>query len=117
MDYSQSESRALSMLTKYGRDVTLRSYTTGTYNTATGTATPSTSDTTRKGALFDFGAGQTVSRGTLIQVGDKRLYLDAEATVNPQDHIIIDSVDYQIANIGEINPAGTRVLYDLHLRK
>lgn len=115
-DYSEVAANALETLTEFGQDVTRRSYTAGTYDTATGLVTPTTADTTRKGAIFDFGAGQTLERGALIQVGDKRLLLDASATVSPQDHIIVGSKEYVIISMGEINPAGTSVLYDLHLR-
>jgi len=116
MDYAKTAASALKSLTKYGQSVTRRSYTAGTYDPAAGLVTPTTTDTTRKGALFDFGAGQTLERGTLIQGGDKRLLLDATATVSPQDHFIMGALEYVIVSIGEINPAGTVVLYDLHLR-
>ena len=116
MTYASNAATVLRLLTKYGQDVTLRSYTPGTYNPATGTATPTQTDTTRKGAIFDFGAGQTLERGTLIQGGDKRLLVDPTASINPQDHFIVGGVEYVIVSIGELNPAGTRILYDIHLR-
>jgi hypothetical protein len=117
VDYTKTAANALKTLTKFGQSVTQRSYTAGTYDPATGLVTPTTADTTRKGALFDFGAGQTLERGTLIQGGDKRLLLDATATVSPQDHFIVGSDEYIIVSLGEINPAGTVVLYDIHLRQ
>lgn len=117
IDYASIAANALAALTDAGQDVTLRTYTAGTYDPATGTATPTTADTTRKGVIFDFGGGATLERGTLIQVGDKRLLLDAEASVSQQDHFVIGGVDYSIVSIGEVNPAGTCVLYDIHLRK
>lgn len=116
-NYAEIAANALETLTEYGQDVTRRSYTAGTYAPATGLVTPTTADTTRKGVLFDFGAGQTLERGTLIQAGDKRLLLDATATVSPQDHFIVGGAEYVIVSLGEINPAGTVVLYDIHLRK
>lgn len=115
-DYAELAATALELLTEFGGDVVRRSYSAGVYDPATGLVTPTTADTTRQGALFDFGAGQTLERGTLIQGGDKRMLLDASATVAPQDHFIIGGVEYVIVSIGEINPAGTVVLYDLHLR-
>lgn len=116
-DYAEIAANALETLTEFGRDVTRRSYTAGTYDPATGLVTPTTADTTRKGVMFDFGAGQTLERGTLVQSGDKRLLLDATAAVAPQDHFIIGGVEYVVVSVGEINPAGTRILYDLHLRR
>lgn len=116
IDYTSIAENATAALTEAGRDVTHRAYTAGTYSTATGAAAPTTSDSTRKGALFDFAAGKTHERGTLIQAGDKRLLLDAAATVAMQDKFIIGGVEYGIVSIGEVNPAGTAVLYDIHLR-
>lgn len=117
IDYVAIAASSLTALTDAGQDVTRRTYTTGAYDPATGTAAATTADTTRKGVLLDFGSGKTLERGTLIQIGDKRLLLDAEATVSQDDHFIIGGVDYSIVSVGEVNPAGTPVLYDIHLRK
>lgn len=117
IDYTAIAASALASLTDAGRDVTQRTYTAGTYNPATGTTVPVTADVTRKGVVLDYAAGKTTERGTLIQIGDKRLLLDAESTVSPQDHFIIGSDEYVIVSVGEVNPAGTCVLYDIHLRK
>lgn len=116
-NYSEAVTSALETLTEFGSDVTRKSFTAGTYDPATGSVTPTTADTMRKGALFDFGAGQTLERGTLIQGGDKHLLVDATAQVALQDHFIVGGVEYVIVSIGEIAPAGTVVLYDLHLRR
>jgi hypothetical protein len=115
--YANTAAAALDLLTEFGQEVTRRSYGAVIYNPATGTTTPTTADTTRKGALLDFGAGQTLERGTLIQGGDKRLLLDPVAAISPQDHFIVGGIEYVIVSMGEINPAGTRVLYDVHLRR
>lgn len=117
MSYADNAAAALRTLTRKGQDVTRRSYTTGTYNPATGAVSTATADTTRKGALFDFGPGKTLERGSLIQVGDKQLLVDATAAIDQQDHFIIGGVEYTIVSVGEVNPAGTAVIYDLHLRK
>jgi hypothetical protein len=115
-NYSKSAASALKLLTKFGQNVTRRAYTIGTYDPSTGLVTNTYADTTRKGVLLDFAAGQTLERGTLIQNGDKRLYVDSSATISPQDHFIVNTIEYTIVSIGEINPAGTSILYDLHLR-
>lgn len=115
-DYAELATTAEELLTEFGRDVTRKSYTVGTYNPATGAAAPTTANTTRKGAMFDFGAGQTLVRGTLVQAGDKRLLVDAAATLSPQDHFIVGGKEYVVLSVGEISPAGTVVIYDLHLR-
>lgn len=116
MDYQGLADVALSLLVEFGQAVTRVSYTAGSYSVATGEATVTGASTDRTGAIFDFGAGQTLERGSLIQVGDKRLILDATAGVNTQDHFLVGSTEYVIVSIGEISPAGIPVVYDLHLR-
>lgn len=115
--YSDLAAESLAMLTDFGRDVTWQSFTAGTYDPATGGATPSSTSATRKGAVFDFGAGQTMMRGSLIQAGDKRLFLDATAPVSVQDQCTIAGDVYAVVSVGEVNPAGTPVLYDIHLSR
>lgn len=115
--YSDMAAVALEQLTEFGQDVALRNYTVGTYDPADGTVPTTYADVTRKGALFDFGAGQINGPGGLIQGGDKRLLLQAGTVPALEDHVIVDSVDYVIKGVGEVNPAGTPVLYDLHLRR
>lgn len=107
-NYAKAALSAVSLITKFGRDITRVAYTLDD--------PPVTASTTRVGALLDFGAGQTLERGTLIQASDKRLLLDANGEVNPQDHFIVGGKEFVIVSVGEVNPAGTRVLYDLHLR-
>lgn len=100
----------------HGRDVTHRTYTAGTYDPATGTTTPTTADTTRKGAPFSYGANATTVRGQLVQVSDRRLLLDASAPVSVQDRLIFGGVEYIPVSIDEVEVSGTRVLFDIHVR-
>lgn len=115
-NYAPLAADATALLAEYGGPVTQRAYTAGTYDPTTGLTTPTITDTARKGVALDFGAGQTLVGGQLVQTGDKRLLLDASATVAPQDHFVVAGTEYVIVGLGEINPAGVRVLYDIHLR-
>ena len=116
MSYASNQAATLKTLTKKGQSVTRRAYTAGTFDPATSIATTSTTDTTRQGVLLDFGAGATLYRNELIQGGDKRLLLDAiGAAPDLKDHYVIGSVEYVVKSIGEVNPAGTPIVYDLHL--
>lgn len=115
-DYAELAAVSLELLTEFGADVTRKSYTVGTYDPATGANAVTTANTTRKGALFAFGAGQALVNGTLIQVGDMRLLVDAEGAVDPQDHFIVASKEYVIVSMDAVSPAGTVVLNDLHIR-
>lgn len=115
-DYQSMADLALELLTEFGRELTQRTFTEGEYDPSTGTTNTTTADSTRIGAKFDFKEGQTTERGTLIQSGDFQLLLEPTANVSLQDVFVIDSVQYSIVSIGEVNPAGTRVLYDIHIR-
>lgn len=115
-NYAKTADTSLKLLTKFGRTVTRRTYTTGTYNPATGSATPATADTTRIGALLELSKTVEHLRGELIAKGDKKLLLDAEGAADIKDHYIIGGIEYTVMSIAETNPAGTPVLYELHLR-
>lgn len=115
-DYSKSAATALILLTKFGQDVILRSVTIGTYDPATGANAITTSDTTVKAAILDFGQGQTEQGGNLIQVGDKKCLMQAGTVPALQDVVVVGTKVYAVLSVGEVNPAGTPVLYTLHLR-
>lgn len=121
--YDDLAATVLDTLTEFGQAVTRRAVTIGSYDPATGSAATTTADTTRRGAILDLGGSDTQPssggqflRGSLIQVGDRRLLIDAEAAINPQDRFIVGAVEYCIISVGVVAPAGTAVLYDLHVR-
>lgn len=122
-DYSKSAATALRLLTKFGRTVTLRKQTEGAYDPATSSATITTTDYTGHGALFDFNErqlGTTFAPGSTIQIGDKRLSLAPSGiTVAPvpNDLLIFGSDTWSVINVKTLAPAGTVVMYELHLRK
>lgn len=115
-DYAELAIIAASLLSEFGQSVTLRNFSVGGYDPLTGTAAPTTSDVMRKAVPFDFGAGQTLGTGGLIQAGDKRLLLEVGVVPSLEDHILFGGMEYVIKGVGEVNPAGVPVVYDLHLR-
>lgn len=115
-DYADTADLALGALTEFGMAVTRRAAGSAVYSPGTGTSSSSTADSVRQGALFDYGPGQTQVRNTLIQAGDKRLLLDASGAALMTDQYVINGVVYTVVSVGEVNPAGTPVLYDLHVR-
>lgn len=115
-DYAGMAATSLEMLTDFGRTVTRRTYTTGTYNPATGASAPATADTSRIGVLLDIKPGIQHLSGELVAKGDKRLLLDVEGAADVKDHYIVGGTEYIVLSVSEINPAGTPVLYELHLR-
>jgi len=115
-DYADTAALAVEALTEFGAPVVRRVTTAPVYSPATGSASAVQSDLARVGALFDYGAGQTQVRGQLVQVSDKRLLLDATGPVSQTDQFVVNGKVYSVVSIGEVNPAGTPVLYDLHVR-
>ena len=116
-NYARTAATAARLLSKFGAPVTLRNVTIGTYDPATGQTATTNTDTTRNAALLEFGAGQVnAAGGGLIQAGDRRCLLEPGVVPALEDHIIAQGKEYVIKGIGEVNPAGTPVLYDLHLR-
>jgi hypothetical protein len=116
MTYASNAATASKLITKYGRSITLRKYSVGTYDPSTGANTTTITDSTVTGVVFDFSAGQTMERGTLIQVGDKRVLLSASAAPSLQDHVLIGTAEYTIISVGETNPGGVSVMFDIHVR-
>ncbi len=97
-------------------------------NTSTGApvGTSGTYDETRKALIADqpgsqisIHFGQTLQNGTLIQRGDKWLYLSAADGSMPtlQDHVIIGTLDYSIVDVQVTNPGGIDLLYLIVLRR
>lgn len=115
-DYADTAALAVEALTEFGAPIVRRVTTAPVYSPATGAASAVQSDLARVGAIFDYGAGQTQVRGQLVQVSDKRLLVDPTAEVLMTDVFVVNGTTYTVVSIGEINPAGTRVLYDLHVR-
>lgn len=115
--YDELADLSLELLTEFGQSVTRRSYTIGTYDPETGANAVTTTDTTRKGAIFAIGQGITTIFGNLVQEKDMRLIVDAEAVISLQDHFIVGGVEYVIVGMNEVSPAATRVLFDLHVRQ
>ena len=115
VDMVKAKATATSKIAAEGQAVTLISFTEGAYDVATGTSTPTQTETTRYGLLFDLAEGESY-RGNLIEQSDRRLLMDAEGTLSPKDHIIVDGTEYKIVSVGGLNPSGTQIFYEPHLR-
>lgn len=108
---------ASKLMGKFGGDVTIRSVTTGAYNTTTGTAAETVSNTGVKGILEDVNLREV---NDLIQATDKRLIIaafDLNGTVpKTADEVIISNVTYQIITIATIEQDNEPITYELILR-
>lgn len=117
-DYSRLANTALRLIAKYGRSVTLRSVTAGTYDPATRTKSgASTSDATVSMAFNNYTQNQI--DGEVIRRDDLEGLLAASGlTTAPENgDIVIDgSNQYKIVNVDVIQPGDTVIVYKLQLR-
>ena len=120
MSYAQDAINARAILKRKGQTCRVRVYT-DVYNKVTSKTTRAKTDSNVYGVIFDFPMGPNGTKsvaGTEVEQGDRRLYLAAGTVIEPGTcSILVDSVEYQVVGVGVINPAGTVVMYDLHLRK
>jgi hypothetical protein len=103
-------------MAKFGGVATIRSVTVGAYNTTTGAATETTTDTTVRGVLEDVNLRQA---NDLIQAGDKRLMIaaaDLASAPTTTDRVIINNRNLQIINVRTIEQDNTAITYELILR-
>ena len=107
---------ASKVITKFGGEVTIRRITVGAYNTSTGTAAETTSDTVLRGVLEDVNVREV---NDLIQSGDKRLTVaaaDVAAAPQTADRVVISSVSHQVIRVNTVEQDNTAITYELILR-
>jgi hypothetical protein len=107
---------ASKLMAKFGGVATIRSVTVGAYNTTTGAATETTTDTTVRGVLEDVRRSEV---NDLVQQGDKRLTVAAADLTNAPttaDRVIINSRNLQIIEVRTIEQDNTAITYELILR-
>jgi hypothetical protein len=103
-------------MAKFGGEVTVRRVTLGAYNTTTGTAAETTSDTELRGVLEDVNLREV---NDLIQAGDKRLTIAAADTAAPPtmaDRVIIAGRTLQVIQVRTIEQDNEPITYELILR-
>jgi hypothetical protein len=99
--------------------MTLTRVSGGTYDPVAGSVSaPATQTWTVYGIETAFRDGLTMSAGTLIQSGDRLAIVAADqATPIPGDSLTIGGVAWKIIAVTPVNPAGTALLFKLHVRK
>ena len=107
---------ASKVITKFGGEVTIRRITVGAYNTSTGTAAETTSDTVLRGVLEDVSVREV---NDLIQSGDKRLTVaaaDVAAVPSTADRVLIGGITHQVIRVTTIEQDNTAITHELILR-
>lgn len=116
MNYDRASANALKMLTKDGRDITLRTVTTGAYDTETGSNTVTTTDTTVKAVDFAV-KGESYVEGKLIKMSDRYAIVSYDGAISVSDKLVIGSVVWSIVAVKTLAPDGTIVLHKVYIRK
>ena len=107
---------ASKVIAKFGGEVTIRRITVGAYNTSTGTAAETTSDTVLRGVVEDVNVREV---NDLIQSGDKRLTVaaaDVAAVPSTADRVLIGGITHQIIRVTTIEQDNTPITHELILR-
>ena len=107
---------ASKLMARFGGEVIIRRVTLGAYDTTTGTAAETTSDTELRGVLEDVNLREV---NDLIQAGDKRLIIAAADTAAPPtmaDRVIIGGRTLQVIQVRTIEQDNEPITYELILR-
>lgn len=121
----------LEFIRESGCSATLIKEATGAYNPATGTVASDTDEIAVEAILMDLtlqSNGLSTKYGTLVEAGDKELYMRPPHKTNPllgeieikpaSDRIRVGAVTYKIVTFKELNPsASDPALYTLYLRR
>lgn len=111
-DYSGLQSTATRLISKFGRDFTLRTLIKSgpSYNPVI-----VNSDQTIKGVFTKFKAGEV--DGTLIQSSDKMVIVDSAVIPSVDQRIADGSSEYSIVNVDEIKPGEVGMIYKVQARR
>jgi hypothetical protein len=107
---------ASKLMVKFGGEATIRRITVGAYNTSTGTAAETTSDTVLRGVVEDVNVREV---NDLIQSGDKRLTVaaaDVAAVPSTADRVLIGGITHQIIRVTTVEQDNEPITHELILR-
>jgi len=113
-DYSSLATTGASLISKFGRDVTLKHVTEGSYDFSTGGVSgDSVTSETVKAVFTNYNDGQI--DGSIVQRGDRLVLVSNDVTSEPKTNDIIGG--FKIVGVETIQPANDVLLYKLQVRK
>jgi hypothetical protein len=107
---------ASKLMAKFGGEVTIRTVTTGAYNTTTGAIAETVSNDEVRGVLDAVNAREV---NELVQAGDKKLLVaaaDLAGVPTTVDKVVISNVVHQIIQVTTIEQDNQPITYELILR-
>ncbi|AUG85458.1 virion structrual protein [Acinetobacter phage SH-Ab 15497] len=114
--YEQMAATAVRLLTQFGTDATLQTGGVTVSDKVAGTVTKTNVESkTVKAVVTDF--TKSLIDGTTVCKGDKNVVMAPTEKPAIGDTITINGYTWSILDINESNPAGTVLVYFLHVRK
>lgn len=113
-NYAPLQNSATALLTKFGRELTFTRTTDAAFDPNTGKKTQTTSTFTKFGCVFDY-TSQEISLDN-IEAGDRRLLAEGHS-YQIGDTVSLDSQNYRVIAVSNIQPAGTILACNLQVRK
>lgn len=111
---------AASMLAEFGQSVKVTRFGIGVEDPLTGVVTPSQTTSTETGVLLDYAYrsfGEGVQATEMVNRNNKRLLMTVTTLLKANDVIEVDGEIYRIAMLKLLNPAGTRIMYDVWIHQ
>ena len=118
--YSELADTANEMLEEFGQPVVVTSFEMGRQDIATGVVEQTSSQFTTTGVLLDYeyrNFGDSTVPYQAVSASDKRLLVKATNVINAGDLLFVDGITYKAHVVKGVNPAGTRVIYDIWMQK
>jgi hypothetical protein len=109
---------ALTQINAKGKTMTFKKVTDGTYDAATGTATPTSAPVACKGIIAR--PSSAALQREIARLGDQRVYVAAAAltsTPEPGDLLTIDGADWRIVAVFPYYSGELVALYDFNVRR
>ena len=113
--YAGLATKTISLLTKFGQNVTVTRAIVGTIDPVDGAGTAGTSTTfTAYAAVFNY--RKNLVDGAQILSTDKKCLMQSGTEPMINDVVTTADGDFQVINVDPLTPAGTVVKYDVQLR-
>lgn len=104
------------LLKEFGKVLTLKSVSNGTYDPSTGDISNTETTTTIIGLVKDYSSNELVD--SLVLVGDRKITVSGSVSEpKPTDKITIDSIDWTIISVGGVWDGEAKAMHILQVRK
>lgn len=117
MNYNELKATARKLLKSFGQSMTITRDVAGAYNPETGAISNTQQTYTDFGVVLPYSEGVSSVPDSLIQAGDRKVFIQLSTEPKPTDKITIAGVVHNIVNVMPLEPSGINVLYELQIRK